>query len=339
MKKSSQEKERGRNNMLVMNLIEAITNALDTEMGLDESVVVYGEDVGYEGGVFRATKGLQAKYGEARCFDSILAESSIVGSGIGMAINGLRPVVELQFSGFMFPGYNQIVTHAARMRNRSRGLFTVPMVIRMPYGAGVRALEHHSESLEVLFAHTAGLKVVIPSTPYDAKGLLIAAIRDPDPVIFLEPKRIYRAFKQEVPEEDYVIPIGKAKVLKEGTDITVVSWGAMVRDVDKAIVELEKEGHSIEHIDLRTIAPIDKETIIQSVQKTGRFVVVHEAAKSFGPGAELISMVNEGAFLNLEAPPTRITSPDIIIPLPKGEHHYLVSPEHIKNELKKILEF
>lgn len=322
-----------------MNLIEAITNALETEMTLDKSVVVYGEDVGYEGGVFRATKGLQEKFGEERCFDSILAESSIIGSGIGMAINGLKPVVELQFSGFMFPGYNQIVTHAARMRNRSRGLYTVPMVIRMPYGAGVRALEHHSESLEVLFAHTAGLKVVIPSTPYDAKGLLISAIRDPDPVIFLEPKRIYRAFKQEVPEEDYLIPIGKAKILQEGTEVTVVSWGAMVRDVDKAVKDLEKEGHSVEHIDLRTISPIDKETIIQSVQKTGRFVVVHEAAQSYGPGAELISMVNEGAFLYLEAPPTRVSSPDVIVPLPKGEHHYLATPAHIKNEIKKVLEF
>ncbi len=325
--------------MLVMNLIEAITNALEIEMTLDETIVVYGEDVGYEGGVFRATKGLQEKFGEKRCFDSILAESSIVGSGIGMAINGLKPVVELQFSGFMFPGFNQIITHAARMRNRSRGLYTVPMVIRMPYGAGVRALEHHSESLEVLFAHTAGLKVVIPSTPYDAKGLLIAAIRDPDPVIFLEPKRIYRAFKQEVPEEDYVIPLGKAKVLQEGKDITVVSWGAMVRDVATAIQDLEKEGHSVEHIDLRTISPIDKETIVKSVQKTGRFVVVHEAAKSYGPGAELISMVNEGAFLYLEAPPTRVASPDIIIPLPKGEHHYLATTKHIKDEIKKVLEF
>lgn len=325
--------------MAILNVIEAITHALDLQMGIDDSVVVYGEDVGYEGGVFRATKGLQAKYGQARCFDSILAESSIVGAGIGMAINGLRPVVEIQFSGFMFPGFNQIVTHAARMRNRSRGLYTVPMVIRMPYGGGVRALEHHSESLEVLFAHTAGLKVVIPSTPYDAKGLLLAAIRDPDPVIFLEPKRIYRAFKQEVPEEDYVIPIGKAKVLKEGTDVTVVSWGALVRDVNKAIEKLEGEGISVEHIDLRTISPIDKETIINSVQKTGRFVVVHEAARTFGPGAELISIVNEGAFLHLEAPPTRIASPDIIIPLPKGEHHYLPSVDLIYKQLKKVVQF
>jgi pyruvate dehydrogenase E1 component beta subunit len=324
---------------MILSLIEAITQALDFEMGRDDRVVVYGEDVGFEGGVFRATKGLQAKYGPERCFDSILAESSIVGSGIGMAINGLKPVVEIQFSGFMFPGFNQIVTHAARMRNRSRGLYTVPMVIRMPYGGGVRALEHHSESIEVLFAHTAGLKVVIPSTPYDAKGLLLAAIRDPDPVIFLEPKRIYRAFKQEVPEDDYIIPIGKAKVLKSGQDLTVVSWGALVRDTQKAIDKLEGEGYSVEHIDLRTISPIDKETIIQSVQKTGRFVVVHEAAKSFGPGAELMGLVNEGAFLYLEAPPTRIAPPDIIVPLPKGEHHYLPSVDHIYLELKKVLTF
>jgi pyruvate dehydrogenase E1 component beta subunit len=325
--------------MAVLNVIEAITHALDLEMGKDKSVVVFGEDVGFEGGVFRATKGLQAKYGPERCFDSILAESSIVGSGIGMAINGLKPVVEIQFSGFMFPGYNQIVTHAARMRNRSRGLYTVPMVIRMPYGGGVRALEHHSESLEVLFAHTAGLKVVIPSTPYDAKGLLLAAIRDPDPVIFLEPKRIYRAFKQEVPEDDYIIPIGKAKVVKPGNDITVVSWGALVRETNKAIELVEKDGFSVEHIDLRTISPIDKEAIIKSVQKTGRFVVVHEAAKSYGPGAELMSIVNEGAFLHLEAPPTRVASPDIIVPLPKGEHHYLPTVEHIASEIKKVLEF
>jgi pyruvate dehydrogenase E1 component beta subunit len=324
---------------MILSLIEAITHALDFEMGRDDTIVVYGEDVGFEGGVFRATKGLQAKYGPERCFDSILAESSIVGSGIGMAINGLKPVVEIQFSGFMFPGFNQIVTHAARMRNRSRGLYTVPMVIRMPYGGGVRALEHHSESLEALFAHTAGLKVVIPSTPYDAKGLLLAAIRDPDPVIFLEPKRIYRAFKQEVPEDDYIIPIGKAKVLKQGNDMTVVSWGALVRDTQKAIDKLEGEGYSVEHIDLRTISPIDKETIINSVQKTGRFVVVHEAAKSFGPGAELMSIVNEGAFLYLEAPPTRIAPPDIIVPLPKGEHHYLPSVDHIYLELKKVLTF
>lgn len=325
--------------MLVLNLVEAVTNALDVAMDQDKNVVVFGEDVGVEGGVFRATKGLQAKYGEDRCFDSILAESSIVGSGIGMAINGLKPVVEMQFSGFMFPGFNQIVTHAARMRNRTRGLYTVPMVIRMPYGGGVRALEHHSESLEVLFGHTAGLKVVIPSTPYDAKGLLLAAIADPDPVIFMEPKRIYRAFKQEVPENYYTIPIGKAKVVKVGKDLTVVAWGAMVRETQKAIEILEKEGANIELIDLRTISPIDKETILASVQKTGRFAVVHEAATTFGPGAELITIVNEGAFLYLEAPPKRIASNDTIVPLPKGEHHYVPDVDYIVSELRDVLKF
>ena len=325
--------------MLVLNLVEAVANALDVAMDQDKNVVVFGEDVGFEGGVFRATKGLQAKYGEDRCFDSILAESSIVGSGIGMAINGLKPVVEIQFSGFMFPGFNQIVTHAARMRNRTRGLYTVPMVIRMPYGGGVRALEHHSESLEVLFGHTAGLKVVIPSTPYDAKGLLLAAIADPDPVIFMEPKRIYRAFKQEVPDNYYTIPIGKAKVVKEGKDLTVVAWGAMVRETQKAIEILEKEGVSIELIDLRTISPIDKETILASVQKTGRFAVVHEAATTFGPGAELITIVNEGAFLHLEAPPKRIASNDTIVPLPKGEHHYVPDVDYIASELRDVLKF
>lgn len=325
--------------MATLNLIQALNNAMDLAMDKDSSIVVFGEDVGFEGGVFRATKGLQEKYGEKRCFDSVLAESSIVGSGIGMAINGLKPIVEIQFSGFMFPGYNQIVAHAARMRNRSRGLYTVPMVIRMPYGGGVRALEHHSESLEVLFAHIPGLKVVIPSTPYDAKGLMIAAIEDPDPVIFLEPKRIYRAFKQEIPDDYYTVPIGKAKVIEKGEDITVVSWGAMVRDTQKAIEEVKEKGYSVEHIDLRTISPIDYETIIKSVKKTGRFAVVHEAIQTYGPGAELIAGVQEKAFLHLEAPPTRVTAPDIIVPLPKGEHHHLPSVDIIKKMLIEVIEF
>lgn len=325
--------------MLTLNVLEAVNNALDTAMEMDSSVVVFGEDSGVEGGVFRATVGLQAKYGKMRCFDSVLAESSIIGSGIGMAINGLKPVAEIQFAGFVFPGYNQIVTHAARMRNRSRGRFTVPMVIRMPYGAGVRALEHHSESLETIFASVPGLKVVVPSTPYDTKGLLLAAINDPDPVIFMEPTRIYRAFKQEVPEGYYEIPIGKAKILQEGNDITVVAWGAILRDVQKAIIQLEAEGHSVELIDLRTIAPFDKETIVRSVKKTGRFAVVHEAVKSFGPGGELMAMVNEEAFLYLEAPPKRITGHDIIIPLPKGEHHFLPDEKYIANQLREVVAF
>lgn len=274
-------------------LLEAINQALDMALENDENVVVFGEDAGYEGGVFRVTAGLQKKYGKERVFDTPIAEDAIIGSAIGMAINGLKPVAEIQFDGFIFPGYNQLVTHAARFRNRSRGQFTVPMVVRIPVGGGIRALEHHSESLETILGHIPGLKVVIPSTPYDAKGLLLAAIKDPDPVIFMEPKRIYRAGKQDVPEGYYEVPIGKANVVKEGTDITVVAWGALVREVEKAVKDLE--GISVEIIDLRTISPIDEETIINSVKKTGRFMVVHEAVKSYGPAAELITLVNEKA--------------------------------------------
>lgn len=325
--------------MAVLNILNAVTHALDHEMERDKSIIVYGEDVGFEGGVFRATAGLQKKYGKDRCFDSPLAEAGIVGTGIGMAINGLKPVVEIQFSGFVLPALNQIIAHAARMRNRSRGKYSVPMVIRMPYGGGIRALEHHSESLEAMFGHIPGLKTVIPSTPYDTKGLLLAAIRDPDPVIFLEPKRIYRAFKQEVPEEDYIIPIGKAKVIKEGTDVTVVAYGALIHEVQRTIKELEADGISVELIDLRTISPIDKETIIKSVQKTGRFVVVHEAVKSFSVSSELISIVNEGAFLYLEAPPTRITGFDITVPLPKGEHHFIIDSKRIIDKIKEVARF
>ncbi|MTI46903.1 MAG: alpha-ketoacid dehydrogenase subunit beta [Firmicutes bacterium] len=325
--------------MPLLNNISAINHALDKEMERDKSVVVYGEDVGFEGGVFRATAGLQKKHGVDRCFDTPLAESGIVGSAVGMAVNGMKPVVEMQFSGFVLSAMNQILGHVARYRNRTRGRYNLPMVIRMPYGGGVRALEHHSESMEDIFAQTPGLKVVIPSTPYDTKGLLLAAIRDPDPVIFLEPKRIYRAFKQDVPEEDYTLPIGKAKIVQEGEDITVVVWGALVREAQKAIKEIEDEGISVELIDLRTISPLDKETIIESVQKTGRFLVVHEAFKSFGPGAELISTVNEGAFLYLEAPPTRLTGFDITIPLPKGEHHFIIEPKQIADKIREIVSF
>ncbi|MEC9485537.1 MAG: alpha-ketoacid dehydrogenase subunit beta [Candidatus Izemoplasma sp.] len=325
--------------MAVQTVLSAINQTLFEQMKKDDSVVVFGEDVGFEGGVFRATKGLQQEFGKDRSFDSPLAESAIIGSAIGMAVNGLKPVVEIQFSGFMFPGYNQIVAHAARYRNRTRGLYNVPMVIRMPYGGGIRALEHHSESLETLFAHIPGLKVVIPSTPYDAKGLLTSAIQDPDPVIFMEPKRIYRAFKQELPDKEFKVPIGKAKTLKKGEDITVVAWGALVRETEKAIKGLEDEGIDVELIDLRTIQPYDKEAIANSVKKTGRLLVVHEAVKSFGPGAEIISMINEKAFLYLEAPPTRLTGPDITVPLPKGEHHFIISPERIRAKIKEVMAF
>lgn len=323
--------------MPLLNVLEAVNKALETEMQKDPTIVVYGEDAGFEGGVFRATAGLQAQFGEDRVFDSPIAEAAIIGSAIGMAINGLKPVVEMQFSGFMFPGYNQIVTHAARYRNRSRGKYHLPMVIRMPYGGGVKALEHHSESLETLFAHIPGLKLVIPSTPYDALGLLRSAMRDPDPVIFMEPKRIYRAFKQEVPDTDYVVPIGKARIVQPGTDITVVAWGAMVRETEAAIASLKDEQISVELIDLRTIAPFDLETLVTSVKKTGRLLVVHEAVKSFGPAAEIIQAISEQAFYHLAAAPRRLTAPDVTVPLPRGEHHFMVHPKQIAAEIKDLM--
>lgn len=322
-----------------LNMVQAINQALIEEMNSDETIVVYGEDVGVEGGVFRVTADLQKKYGEKRVFDTPLAESAIVGTAVGMAINGLRPIVEMQFSGFSYPAFNQIISHVARMRNRSRGKYNLPMVIRAPYGGGIRALEHHSESTEALYAQIPGLKVVIPSTPYDAKGLLISAIRDNDPVLFWEPKRIYRAFKQEVPEGTYEIPIGKAKIIQSGEDITVVSWGAMVRDVQKAIEMVKVKDISVELIDLRTIAPIDRESFIESVKKTGRILVVHEAPKTLGVGAEIISIVNEKAFLYLEAPPTRLTGFDTTFPLPRGEQHYIPTPERIAKTIEDVVRY
>lgn len=323
----------------ILNIVQAVNQALENEMENDPTIVVYGEDVGLEGGVFRATVGLQKKFGKDRVFDTPLAESAIVGTAVGMAINGLKPVVELQFMGFSYPAFNQIISHVARMRNRSRGRYKLPMVIRAPYGGGIRALEHHSESTEAIYAHIPGLKVVIPSTPYDAKGLLIAAIRDPDPVLFLEPKRIYRAFKQEVPEKAYELPIGKAKIVEEGEDVTIITWGAMVRDVQKASEMVKEKGIYPEIIDLRTISPMDRETYVESVKKTGRAIIVHEAPKSFGPGAEIVSVINEKAFLYLEAPPTRIAGFDTTFPLPRGEMHYIPSPERIAKTIEDIVKY
>lgn len=325
--------------MAELTLLQAINAALKQQMEKDKSVVVLGEDAGFEGGVFRVTKGLQEAFGEDRVFDTPIAEAAIIGSSIGMAINGLKPVAEIQFSGFMFPGYNQIVTHMARMRNRSRGKYTLPMVIRMPVGGGVRALEHHSEALETLFAHIPGLKLVMPSTPYDAKGLLTAAIQDPDPVIFMEPKRIYRAFKQDVPDEEYTVEIGKARTVQEGDDMTIITWGAMVRETQKAIKSLEKDNISIELIDLRTIAPMDTDAIIESVKKTGRLLVVQEQVKTLGMASEIFSRVNEEAFLYLEAPPARVTGHDITVPLPKGEHHHTVDEKRIAHAIKKLARY
>lgn len=325
--------------MKVMNLVQAINDALDIMLTEDKGVVVYGEDVGVEGGVFRVTEGLQQKHGEARVFDSPLAESGIAGTALGMAISGMKPVIEMQFDGFVYPAMNQILSHISRFRNRTRDKYTVPMVIRIPYGGGINALEHHSESPEAFFGHTPGLKVVIPSTPYDAKGLLIAAIEDPDPVIFLEPKRIYRAIKQEVPTEKYSIPIGKAKILQAGEQITVIAYGAMIREAQKAIALAKAQGYSVELIDLRSIWPVDRDTIRESVRKTGRALVVTEAPQSYGPAAEIISIINEEAFLSLEAPPTRLTGFDTVIPLPLGEKHYMISPERIYSEIDKLIRY
>jgi pyruvate dehydrogenase E1 component beta subunit len=325
--------------MKVMTLVDALNNAMDIKLAEDRNVIIYGEDVGVEGGVFRVTEHLQKKYGEERVFDSPLAESAIVGTAIGMSVAGLRPVVEMQFDGFSYPALNQIISHVARLHNRSRGRYKMSMVIRMPYGGGINALEHHSESPESLYAHIPGLKVVIPSTPYDAKGLLISSIESDDPIIFLEPKRIYRAIKQEVPEERFAIPIGKAKILTEGEDVTVIAFGAMIREVQKAMIRTKEAGISVELIDLRTIYPIDKDTIIKSVRKTGRIVIVAEAPTSFGIGAELMAIANEEAFLSLEAPPKRVMGFDVTVPLPKGEHFYMQSPEKIFYEIERTVNF
>jgi pyruvate dehydrogenase E1 component beta subunit len=323
--------------MSSLSLVEAVTDALRVEMDADPTVLVFGEDVGGKGGVFRATVGLQERFGEARCFDTPLSEGGIVGAAIGMAVGGLKPVVEIQFSGFTYSAFNQLANHAARLRNRSRGSLTVPMVLRTPHGGGIRAPEHHSECMEALFAHMRGLKVVIPSTPYDAKGLLIAAIRDPDPVVFLEPARIYRSVRQEVPEEAYAIEIGKARVEVEGTALTLVSYGAQMKEAREAVRLLSAKGHSVELLDLRTIYPLDAEAIASSVRKTGRLLVVHEAPESFGAAAEVMAAAVEGAFEHLQAPPARLTGPDIFAPLARGEHHYLIRSEHIVAEAEKVL--
>lgn len=325
--------------MKIMNIVNAINNALDIKLAEDKNIIVYGQDVGVEGGVFRVTEHLQKKYGKERVFDSPLAESGIVGTAVGMAAAGLRPVVEMQFSGFVYPAFNQIISHAARMRNRSRGKYTTPIVIRMPYGGGINALEHHSESMEALFGHIPGVKVVIPSTPHDAKGLMISSIESNDTIIFMEPKRIYRAIKQEVSEEKFTIPIGKANVVAKGTDITVIAWGAMVREVQKAMVMAKEAGISVELIDLRTIYPIDRDTIGNSVKKTGRVITVSEAPRSFSTSSEITQIINEDAFLYLEAPPKRVSGFDTVVPLPKGEHHYMVSPEKIFYEIEKTVKF
>ncbi len=323
---------------MMLNMVQALNQAMHGEMERDRSVVVLGEDVAVDGGVFRLTEGLLDKFGPERVIDTPLAESALVGASIGMAVAGLRPIAEIQFMGFIYPALNQIISHAARLRNRSRGRFTVPLVIRTPYGAGVRALEHHSESTEAVFCQIPGLKVVVPSTPYDAKGLLIASVRDDDPVIFLEPTKLYRAGRQELPDELYEVPLGQAKIVREGEGVTIVAWGAMIPLVQKAAELVEKDGLFPEIIDLRTLAPLDRKTVLESVQRTGRLMVVHEAPKTCGLGAEIAAYVAEKAIFQLEAPILRITGQDITVPLAKGEDYYYPSPERVAAGIKKIME-
>jgi pyruvate dehydrogenase E1 component beta subunit len=319
--------------MANLTLVQAINLALIQEMEKDDRVILLGEDVGANGGVFRVTEGLHKRFGGHRVVDTPLAESGIIGTSIGLAMNGLRPIPEIQFEGFLGPAYDQICTHAARFRTRTRGAITVPLTIRVPVGGGIHAPELHSDSPEAIYAHTPGLKVVMPSSPYDAKGLLISAIRDPDPVIFFEPKRIYRAFREEVPEDEYTVPIGKCRVVKEGDEITMISWGASVVQCMNAI---EQSGRSIELIDLRTISPLDLDTIEASVNKTGRCVIVHEAPKTCGLGAEIATSIMERCFLSLEAPVQRVAGFDTVMPYYKLELEYLPDAERIGKAINEI---
>jgi pyruvate dehydrogenase E1 component beta subunit len=325
--------------MAKLNMVEAINLALREEMERDSRVVIFGEDVGKEGGVFRVTDGLQKKFGADRVIDTPLAELGIVAVALGMAVYGLRPIAEIQFEGFLYPCLDQINNHIGRMRNRSRGRFTCPLVIRFPYGGGIHAPEHHSDSPEAILAHISGIKVVIPSTPYEAKGLLLSAIRDPDPVFFMEPKRIYRAIREEVPEGDYTVPLGKARLVQEGKDVTLIAWGAMVREALGAAEKLKEDKIEVEVIDLRTISPMDVDAIITSIRKTGRGVIVHEAPKTCGVGAEIIALINEKALLSLQAPIERVTGFDIPIPLMKSEHYNLPNPKRIVLAVKKVMAF
>jgi pyruvate dehydrogenase E1 component beta subunit len=322
-----------------LTIAQAVRDAMRDEMARDETVLVLGEDVGVDGGVFRATDGLIEAFGPERVIDTPLAESAIIGMSVGLAATGMRPVAEIQFMGFVYPAINQLLGHAARMRNRTRGRLTVPMVVRMPYGGGIHPPEHHSESYETIFLNTPGFKVVVPSNPYDAKGLLAAAIRDDDPVLFMEPKRIYRAFREEVPSTPYTVPIGKAAVVHEGDEVTMISWGAMVRVCHDAADMLARENISAEVIDLRTLNPLDRDAILASVEKTGRAVVVHEAPRTNGFGGEIAALIGEHALLHLQAPVQRVAGFDVTFPLAKNEHLYLPTRDRIAAAVKKTLDF
>jgi 2-oxoisovalerate dehydrogenase E1 component beta subunit len=318
-------------------LLEAITLAHAWELTHDESVVVMGEDVGANGGVFRATAGLQQRFGATRVFDTPLAENMIGGLCVGMASQGLKPVAEIQFIGFIYPAFDQIVNHMSRLRNRTRGRLSCPVVIRTPHGGGTRSPEHHSEAVESMFAHIPGLRVVCPSSPARAYGLLLAAIRDPDPVLFIEPTRIYRAFKQEIEDNGEALPLDQCFVLREGDDVTLVTWGAMTVEVLKAADELLQQGVQAEVIDLATVSPIDFDTILESVTKTGRLVIVHEAARNCAVGAEIAATVAEQAHYDLEAPIKRVTGYDVVVPLARLEHDFIPSVARILDAVRETL--
>jgi pyruvate dehydrogenase E1 component beta subunit len=324
--------------MSELNLASALNKALTQALESDDRVVLLGEDIGRTGGVFRITDGLQERFGPSRVYDTPVAESGIVGAAFGMAIAGMRPVVELQFMGFSYPAYDQMINHVARIRNRSNHRFTAPLVIRIPYGGGIGAAEHHSESAEAIYSHIPGLKVVVPSTPYDAKGLLLAAIEDPDPVVFLEPIRLYRAVKEEVPEIYYTSDIGKARVEREGEGLTLIAWGAMMKETRAAASKLEAEGVSVEVLDIQSLSPFDATSVIASVEKTGRAVVVHEAPLTGGFGGEIVARIQESAIYSLEAPIARVTGPDTVFPLKRSEGHYLPSVDRIVRIAMRTLE-
>lgn len=324
--------------MAEVNLAQALNGALATALDADGRVVLLGEDIGRAGGVFRITNGLRDQFGESRVFDTPVAESGIVGSAFGMAVAGLRPVAEIQFMGFSYPAYDQIVNHVARIRNRTNHRFTAPMVIRIPYGGGIGAAEHHSESTEAIYAHVPGLKVVVPSTPHDARGLLLAAIEDPDPVVFLEPIRLYRAVKEDIPDIYYTVEIGPVRIERSGEDITLISWGAMMKETRAAASRLEDDGVSVEVVDVRTLSPLDRDGILASVGKTGRAVVVHEAPLTGGFGGEIAATIQEHALYSLHAPVRRVTGWDTIFPLKRSESHYLPTVERIVNAAYETLE-
>ncbi len=324
---------------MMMNNVQAINDTLMYEMGKDPTVMVLGEDVGKEGGVFRATAGLQQKYGKDRVVDTPLSENGIVGSAVGLALNGMRPVAEIQFSGFVLAAYDQLSSHVSRYRQRSMGRFHVPLVVRMPFGGGVRALEHHSESDETIYTQIPGLKVVTPCTPPDMKGLLISAIRDPDPVIFLEHIKLYRAFREEVPEGEFTVPIGKARIALPGKDLTILTWGAMVAVSLEAAQQLQKEGIQAEVIDLRTLKPLDKKAVLDSVKRTGRVVIVQEAHRTSGFGSDLSAIIAGDALLYLKAPVIRVTGYDIRFPLYRLEDRYIPDPHRVILAAKEVMSF